>query len=228
MSNTHIGDGSLYLLDTPGHWPGHICALARTTPDTFLFLGGDICHFAGDFRPSDQVPLPNQVPEAAFGNPNAGEVALKRSQKYPTPCPCSFFSDHHPQNSGLEGTDATKHPNGTPFYKLSTHKHSSYKNPTLATVTTQQMQKYFDSDPNVLVCLAHDTGLLEHLPIFNTHPEKDLNDWQQQGMKEKCHWSWLGELPRYDENHKVVGPGMREKPLVEGLWKEGQKVDSLR
>ncbi len=33
-------DGSLYLLDTPGHWPGHMCALARTTPDTFILLEG--------------------------------------------------------------------------------------------------------------------------------------------------------------------------------------------
>ncbi len=34
------GYGLLYLLDTPGHWPGHLCALARTTPDTFVYLGG--------------------------------------------------------------------------------------------------------------------------------------------------------------------------------------------
>ncbi|KAJ7625438.1 hypothetical protein B0H17DRAFT_1164394 [Mycena rosella] len=36
-----FGDGSLYLLDVPGHLPGHLCALARVTPTSFLFLGGD-------------------------------------------------------------------------------------------------------------------------------------------------------------------------------------------
>jgi hypothetical protein len=138
-----------------------------------------------------------------------------------------LFSDHHPQNSGLKGADATETPNGTPFYKLSTHQHSSYKDPALAVVTMQKMQQYFDSDPNVLVCLAHDTGLLDHLPTFNASPELDLNDWQQQGMKERCHWGWLKELPRYGEDGKVIGPGMREKPLVEGLWKEGKVVESL-
>ncbi|KPI35373.1 uncharacterized protein AB675_9978 [Cyphellophora attinorum] len=75
------GDGSLHLLDTPGHWPGHMCALARTTPDTFLFLGGDICHFAGDFRPSEQLPLPDSIPEEAFGNIEA--AAVKRAHKTP-------------------------------------------------------------------------------------------------------------------------------------------------
>jgi hypothetical protein len=90
------------------------------------------------------------------------------------------------------------------------------------------MQHYFDSDPNALVCLAHDTGSLDHLPTFNANPVKDLNEWQKHGMKEKCHWSWLKKLPRYDEKDKVVGLGMREKPLVEGLWKERRVVQSLR
>lgn len=42
----YFGDGSFYLLDTPGHTVGHLCALARTTsgPDSFLLLGGDACH----------------------------------------------------------------------------------------------------------------------------------------------------------------------------------------
>ncbi|KAF7357430.1 Metallo-beta-lactamase superfamily protein [Mycena sanguinolenta] len=34
----HFGDGSLYLLDTPGHLPGHITGLARVTPTSFLVL----------------------------------------------------------------------------------------------------------------------------------------------------------------------------------------------
>jgi glyoxylase-like metal-dependent hydrolase (beta-lactamase superfamily II) len=37
-----FGDGSFYLLDTPGHAIGHMCGLARTTPSTFVLLGGDI------------------------------------------------------------------------------------------------------------------------------------------------------------------------------------------
>lgn len=45
----YFGDGSFYILDTPGHAIGHVCGLARVTPDTteqksaFVFMGGDAC-----------------------------------------------------------------------------------------------------------------------------------------------------------------------------------------
>jgi len=40
-----FGDGSVYLIDAPGHLAGHINALVRTSPDgSWLFLGGDSAH----------------------------------------------------------------------------------------------------------------------------------------------------------------------------------------
>ena len=57
----YFGDGSFYLLDTPGHSVGHMCGLARTTPDSFVFMGGDACHHAGEFRPTEYLPLPGEV-----------------------------------------------------------------------------------------------------------------------------------------------------------------------
>jgi glyoxylase-like metal-dependent hydrolase (beta-lactamase superfamily II) len=216
------GDGSFYLLDTPGHWPGHMCGLARTStsPDTFVFLGGDICHFSGDFRPSQWVPLPDTVPEDAF----RGVAA-----RYPLPCSCSFFTDHHPQLYA-EARDANTTATApfdkqkTPFYDLSTHKTSSYKDPPLATATMGKMQEFFDADPNVLVCLSHDPTLLDYLPTLNDNPEKDLNSWKEQGLKEKCHWGWLAELPQYGKDGSVVGHGYRDMPIVEGHWKDGKRI----
>jgi len=41
---TFFGDGSLYLVDTPGHMQGHLGALARTGKDEYVFMGGDCCH----------------------------------------------------------------------------------------------------------------------------------------------------------------------------------------
>lgn len=207
------GDGSLYLLDTPGHWPGHICALARTTPDTFVFLGGDICHFAGDFRPTEDIPLPDIIPAKA----------LLENERYPMPCPCELFSDHHPQQT----IDSSVNTRSTPFYQLSHHSHSTYKDPAVAKMTTHGMQKYFDSDPNVMVFLAHDTALLDHLPTFNENPKQDVNSWKKLGYKERCHWGWLGELSRYGKNGKVIGPGNREKPIVDGFWRDGARVESF-
>ncbi|KZT21028.1 Metallo-hydrolase/oxidoreductase [Neolentinus lepideus HHB14362 ss-1] len=56
----YFGDGSLYLLDTPGHCPGHITGLARVTitPLTFILMGGDTSHHPGQFRPSVHIPCP--------------------------------------------------------------------------------------------------------------------------------------------------------------------------
>ncbi|KAJ7453481.1 beta-lactamase-like protein [Mycena latifolia] len=40
-----LGDGSVFIIDTPGHCPGHINLLARTSPDgSWVYLGGDVGH----------------------------------------------------------------------------------------------------------------------------------------------------------------------------------------
>ncbi|KAF1924830.1 Metallo-hydrolase/oxidoreductase [Didymella exigua CBS 183.55] len=59
----YFGDGSFYLLDSPGHAIGHLCGLAGTTTDgkSFILLGGDICHHAGIFRPSQYLPVPKSI-----------------------------------------------------------------------------------------------------------------------------------------------------------------------
>ncbi|KAI4632150.1 uncharacterized protein J4E87_001621 [Alternaria ethzedia] len=38
------GDGSLFIIDAPGHLFGHINLLARTGPKKWAYLGGDCCH----------------------------------------------------------------------------------------------------------------------------------------------------------------------------------------
>lgn len=48
----YFEDGSLYILDVPGHVTGHVNALARVTPTTFILLGGDTCHHPAMMRPS--------------------------------------------------------------------------------------------------------------------------------------------------------------------------------
>ena len=37
-------DGSVYIVDAPGHLPGHINLLARIGIDEYVYLGGDACH----------------------------------------------------------------------------------------------------------------------------------------------------------------------------------------
>ncbi|TFY54924.1 hypothetical protein EVJ58_g8571 [Rhodofomes roseus] len=49
------GDGSLYLLDAPGHFPGHLAALARVAPDTFVLLAADCCHNRLCYSPGERL-----------------------------------------------------------------------------------------------------------------------------------------------------------------------------
>lgn len=39
-----FNDGSLLIVNAPGHLPGHINLLARTSEDHYIYLGGDACH----------------------------------------------------------------------------------------------------------------------------------------------------------------------------------------
>ena len=80
-----FGDGSFYILDVPGHAVGHIAGLARTTCDTFVFMGGDVCHFGGSFRPTPYKPMPSTIPES---------VPLDK-KRFRMPCPCSIFTSSH-------------------------------------------------------------------------------------------------------------------------------------
>ncbi|KAH7929094.1 Metallo-hydrolase/oxidoreductase [Leucogyrophana mollusca] len=44
----YFGDGSMYIVDAPGHLPGHVMILARTSAEgSWILLGGDAAH---DYR----------------------------------------------------------------------------------------------------------------------------------------------------------------------------------
>jgi glyoxylase-like metal-dependent hydrolase (beta-lactamase superfamily II) len=50
-----FGDGTLYLVDAPGHYKGHIAALVRVAPGTFVFLGADTCHNRQCYTPGTRL-----------------------------------------------------------------------------------------------------------------------------------------------------------------------------
>ena len=60
----YFGDGSFYILNSPGHAIGHVNALARThaSPSSgFIHLGGDSVHHAAEIRPNEYMPLPEHI-----------------------------------------------------------------------------------------------------------------------------------------------------------------------
>lgn len=80
----YFGDGSLYLLDAAGHSVGHIGALARvtTSPDSFVFMGGDSCHHAGVLRPTKYLPCPPESCDTSL--PCKSDSVLTLSPALPT------------------------------------------------------------------------------------------------------------------------------------------------
>ncbi|KFY40259.1 hypothetical protein V495_05515 [Pseudogymnoascus sp. VKM F-4514 (FW-929)] len=40
----YFGDGSMWIIDSPGHVHGHVNALLRVGPEKWAYLGGDCCH----------------------------------------------------------------------------------------------------------------------------------------------------------------------------------------
>jgi hypothetical protein len=111
-----LGDGSFYLLDVPGHAVGHISGFARVTPDTFVFMGGDVCHFGGMLRPTEWKQIPNTL---------ASPAILDR--RFQLPCPCSIFTDMHPLKEVEVKGEAAARKN--PFYKVTKMAGSWYSFP---------------------------------------------------------------------------------------------------
>ncbi|KAJ7334282.1 beta-lactamase-like protein [Mycena albidolilacea] len=164
----YFGDGSFYLLNTPGHMHGHISALARVTPTSFVALGGDAFHHVGQARPRPQFqenfPCPAHILEDAkkgistdyFWSPESRDGAFdlrSRSQQ---------------------------------LLALSDTVDSFYADPVTAQVSVEKLAT-FDADPDVLVLIAHDISLRDSLPYFPAY----LNDWRATHLKERTVWNFL-------------------------------------
>lgn len=218
------GDGSFYLLDSPGHAPGHLCGLARTTSshdgkgkDTFILFAGDCCHFCGVLRPNESYPFPeSKFPASAVGVIDNGDIKpfLKRHHH--------FSSSSDPSDDNFEGVS------DSPFCCVSTGKFSFYENPAMAQATADRLRKEFDEAENVFVAIAHDKTLLltvdgaSVLPTLNTAPEKDLNEWFERGWKRALYWSWVGELGHRNQAGEIEPM----KPHVSGFWKYGERFET--
>lgn len=168
-----FGDGSFYLLETPGHAVGHISALARTTisddgdhsKDTFVLLGGDCCHHVGELRPHARCPLPTEQITAHADLPQdrylPGDAYLERHPLHRRDHP--FFS---PASGGFN-VDAAQ------------MRH-----------TLDEGIACFDADPRILVVPSHEHWLLDVVELF----PKTANDWYEKKWAEKAKWRFLQDF----------------------------------
>ncbi|KAJ7484739.1 hypothetical protein FB451DRAFT_1233359 [Mycena latifolia] len=174
-----FGDGSLYILDVPGHLPGHVCALARVTSTSFLFLGGDACHHAGMLRPTDKLhqhfPCPGELLAATRRSVSAPEFAAS--------------------DSAGEFDLATR---TTPLLHVA--ENGYYHDPPTARASIKKLGG-FDANADVFVVIAHDLSLMS---IIEPLPAS-LDQWKGKGWKERATWAFLDEKnPAFRFNAKAA------------------------
>ncbi|KAK8124409.1 uncharacterized protein PG998_000168 [Apiospora kogelbergensis] len=168
-----FGDGSFYLLDTPGHTAGHLSALARTThgageeDDTFIMMGGDVCHHGGEIRPSPHRPLP---PDADQG-------------RYRAPAPLSFCPGA--RLFGALQTSRGRHATDEPFVDV-----GDIDEDRAASLASMREVQIPDAMDNVFFVFAHDATLLGVVDVFPA----PANDWKAKGWAEGSHWSFLKDF----------------------------------
>ena len=166
-----FGDGSFYLLDTPGHAIGHMCGLARTTASpeaTFIFLGGDCAHHGGEFRPTRYLPLPESLSPSPI------------PRRHPGSCPGAVLADVH-----------RLHPSSSSFTEpfLSASEDAAH-DITAARDSVRKLGE-FDAHENMLSIIAHDDTMVN---VVGTFPHTLANDWKSKGWREKGMWKFLGDL----------------------------------
>jgi hypothetical protein len=163
-----FGDGSFYLLDTPGHAVGHLAGLARTTRDhdTFIFMGGDLCHHGGEMRPTPHDPVPDKV-EFALPDGLRSHMSV-----------CPGGQDFRELNVKRGRRD------DEPFFETQL---AADMQQALATIEKTQTA---DVQDNVFFIFAHDNSIRDVVSLF---PEP-ANDWQASGWRKKTHWGFLRDL----------------------------------
>ncbi|CAE6473634.1 unnamed protein product [Rhizoctonia solani] len=152
----YFGDGSFYLLDSPGHTVGHICGLARTTPDTFVFMGGDTCHHAGQLRPTTYFPLPERPHSSPFPNLSSRASLLRI----------------HPTHDPIK-----------PFYCVSQSPGGAARTDPVEAQESLEKLRELDGHENVLTIIAHDPTWLNILEFFpGTLNDWKAKGYKERGM----------------------------------------------
>ena len=173
----YFGDGSFYILDSPGHAIGHVNALARThtDPPGFIHLGGDSIHHAAEIRPTEYLPLPSNIEPSPLPH------------IYPNACPGHIFTPL------LRDGSTTKHilEFQDPFKGLvSEQKYSIiYDDPALRETVTKDEE--LDAREDVFTFAAHDWSLKG---VVGEWPGASLNGWREKGWKEQTRWKFLEDF----------------------------------
>ncbi|KIX05601.1 uncharacterized protein Z518_06473 [Rhinocladiella mackenziei CBS 650.93] len=168
-----FGDGSFYLLWTPGHAIGHLSALARTSTarngedDTFILMGGDCCHHMGQMRPCTRWQLPY-------------DIKLHVSSKSPASSQpgVGWNMTSYSRGSDVALLEISDYANGE----------SAAINPEEAVNSLRKLMSF--DDERVLVAIAHDKTLHGVVDLF----PKPANNWKVEGWADRARWAFLNDF----------------------------------
>ncbi|KAK4109829.1 Metallo-hydrolase/oxidoreductase [Canariomyces notabilis] len=190
-AHDYFGDGSFYLLDSPGHAVGHLSALARVNggrgssaagseseSSSFILLSGDAFHHVAEIRPSKYLPLPEQI------SPDPFQPAHQHDQPHhASSCPGAMFE------SLLTGRGR---PSCGPFYEPAKLERPFHADLDALRETKEKMME-LDAQENILVASSHDEYLPEVVDMF---PEGKLNEFKGKGWVRRLHWRFLRDFAR--------------------------------
>ena len=152
-----------------------------------MFLGGDIAHHGGEFRPTQYLPLPDQIHPNPLYAPGNHSVS---------PCPGAIFEAIHPSKSSCE-----------PFFVPYTGEQSFHADAKEAKRTIDKMTE-FDAYEDIFPVIAHDESLYD---IVDFYP-KPANDWKAKGWKKEGTWRFLRDFETGSEEHRVQWePSLKKK-----------------
>ncbi|KAJ7209144.1 beta-lactamase-like protein [Mycena pura] len=164
----YFNDGSLYLLNTPGHLPGHLTALARVTPSSFVVLGGDTFHHAGEARPrpafQKNFPCPAHLLEETR-----------------TSISTDFFWSPRSRVGEFDLPSRAQQ-----LLAVADIPGSVYADPVASQVSLEKVAT-LDADADFLVIVAHDLSIAKALPFFPA----SLNSWNAHGLKAGTVWNFV-------------------------------------
>ncbi|KAH8799204.1 beta-lactamase-like protein [Flagelloscypha sp. PMI_526] len=162
----YFKDGSFYLLDSPGHAPGHIMGLARVKPNDFVLLAGDTFLDIAQVRPTaalhKAVHICDTLSASARDNIN---TTIFRSG-----------------GNDTEGFDFNAR--SGPFFDVP--EQGLFSDPAKAR-RSQRLLQAFDSNDDVIVVGAHDATLN---PLIGERTNA-LNDWKQLNLKWEFTWQFV-------------------------------------
>ncbi|KAL2703460.1 hypothetical protein AAEP93_004531 [Penicillium crustosum] len=136
----------------------------------FIFLRGDIAHHPGEYRLTEQLPLPTEIRPLS---PNNSAISVSA-------CPSYIFEIISSANLRLLDAKVT------PLYELNVATNEDLGD---AEVALDKML-LFDGSPKAMVIIAHDASIPDGLPFF----PQSITEWDVEGHKAKGTWGFLKDF----------------------------------